>query len=103
MVHLGDAYGYIVRQNNIVKRNSRRKYYSSRRAHKMRKLRQQRDKILRVVTCGRPDSSQIKLIADDERILCYQRQQDNKWEPVYTQDERPFRVSLEISEVINRL
>jgi len=69
----------------------------------MRKLHQKRESVLRVVTCGLPDSPKTTLIADDKRILCYQRWQDNKWEPIYTQDERPYRKNIEIAAAINRL
>ncbi len=69
----------------------------------MRKLYQQRQGVVRVVTCGLPGNPKMTLIADDKRILCCQHWQDGKWEPVQTQDERPSRKSIDIAEVINRL
>ena len=69
----------------------------------MRKLHQKRERALRIVTCGLPDSPKMTLIVDDKRMLCCQRWQDGKWEPIYTQDERPYRKNIEIAAAINRL
>ena len=69
----------------------------------MSKPHQKGKSALRVVTCGLPDSPKMTLIVDDKRMLCYQRWQDGRWEPIYAQDERPYRKNLEVAEAINRL
>jgi len=69
----------------------------------VKKLHQNRAGVLRVVVCGLHDDPKVTLLADNKRLLCYRRWQDSKWEPIYTEDGRLYRKSLEIAEVINRL
>jgi hypothetical protein len=57
----------------------------------MKRLRQNKGAALRVVTYGMPVSPKMTLIADDKQMLYYQRWQDGKGEPIYTQDGHPFR------------
>jgi hypothetical protein len=69
----------------------------------MKKLHQEKEGKLRVISCGLLSSQQMSLLANDKRILCYQRRQDNQWEPIYTDNQSIFIESLGIAAAINRL
>ena len=69
----------------------------------MKKLHQKREGELRVIKCGLTNSQQISLLADDKRILCYQRWQDSQWEPIYTDKQPIYTESLGIAAAVNRL
>jgi hypothetical protein len=69
----------------------------------MKKLRQATEGELRVIKCGPPDRGQISLLADNKRVLCYQRPQDNQWEAIYTDKRAIYTESLGIAAAINRL
>ena len=69
----------------------------------MKKLRQEKEGELRVIICGLPSSQEMSLLANDKQILCYQRSQDKRWEPIYTDNQTIFTESLGIAAAINRL
>ena len=69
----------------------------------MKKLHQEKEGELRVISCGLPSSQQMSFLANDKQILCYQRWQDNQWEPIYTDNQFIFIESLGIAAAINRL
>ena len=69
----------------------------------MEKLHQKREGELRVLNCGSPNSQQISLLANDKRILCFQRWQDSQWEPIYSNNQPIYTESLGVATAINRL